>query len=74
MKYSTALLLGAAATVNAAGWNYLKHGADWPKECTDPGVKRQTPINLVSPGADGFSYPLIEDVNDDTHYNNYQKR
>ena len=50
-------------------WDYLQHGADWGTGCTD-GQTNQTPINLVSPGKEGFDYPLIEGVIDKRDYYN----
>ena len=54
---STLLL---SQSVNAADWNYLKNGKDWPDGCQ--GMTNQTPIDLKSPGKKGFDYPLIEGV------------
>ena len=62
-------------TVNAAGWNYLKHGSDWaPGKCTGEGVTNQTPIDLITPGKEGFKYPLVSGVKDTRSYKNYRER
>ena len=68
----SALLM--TTTVNAAGWNYLKNGADWdPGKCTGD-VTNQTPIDLITPGKAGFKYPLIKGVKDTRSYKNYKDR
>jgi hypothetical protein len=55
----TTLLL--STTVNAAKWDYIKHGKDWGKGCSLPGddgkpLTNQTPIDLYAPGHAKHTY------------------
>jgi hypothetical protein len=66
-KIIASLLVSQTA---AADWNYLQHGADWGKGCTD-GQTNQTPIDLLTPDHPEFErYPKIMDHRDHQNYFN----
>ena len=42
------------ALASGASWDYSTNGANWPDINSDCALTNQSPINLISPGSEGF--------------------
>jgi len=52
------------AVANAASWDYASNGADWTSVNATCGNNNQSPINLISPSADEFTYKIYKSTDD----------
>lgn len=52
------------AVANAASWDYASNGADWTSVAAACGENNQSPINLISPDAEEFTYKIYKSTDD----------